>query len=401
MFKKLITKDAREKKTYLVVLSVLALGIIMYITSGTENHLFDNNLVRRGEIGEIDDYVSLNIHIGDDDYSDVEVQVSSQHHTVQQLDAMFAECKQVLYESLLTKGNTVDNVTSSLNFVSSLKGYPFKITWEVANPEYIDENGELTCFETVNTHVTAIFKSDSWSRELVIPLVLSPDAEAQKRWQERLFVQELLKEDESQITGEYLALPQNWNGKPITYAENTGRKNPIFLFLGMVAAVLVLYASKMDRKKEKQKEIDAIVKEYPTMIHKMVMYLASGMTLRNVWIKLSDTQVENPSFLTCQMQITSNEISAGVPEITAYEHFGERIGAPELIRFAALLSQNLKRGSTNLNELLAGEMEKAFTQQKNQAIKKAEEAGTKLLLPMMLLLLVVLLVIMVPAFMTL
>ena len=75
-----------------------------------------------------------------------------------------------------------------------------------------------------------------------------------------------------------------------------------------------------------------------------------------------------------------------------------RIAIPSITRFTSLLSQNLRKGSTDLTALLNEEAKIAFDERKRRARIKGEEAGTKLLLPMMMLMIVVMVLIMVPAF---
>lgn len=50
------------------------------------------------------------------------------------------------------------------------------------------------------------------------------------------------------------------------------------------------------------------------------------------------------------------------------------------------MSQNVKKGTTDILKLLEQESQSAFEQHKNLAKKKGEEAGTKLLFPMILML---------------
>ena len=97
------------------------------------------------------------------------------------------------------------------------------------------------------------------------------------------------------------------------------------------------------------------------------------------------------------MQITLREIRDGVAERTAYERFGERCQLRPYRKLAALIVQNLRKGSRGLTSLMEAEAEEAFEQRKNLAKKLGEEAGTKLLLPMMMSLGVIIVIIMVPA----
>lgn len=63
-----------------------------------------------------------------------------------------------------------------------------------------------------------------------------------------------------------------------------------------------------------------------------------------------------------------------------------------------MLSQNLRKGSRGITDLLAREAEEAFEDRKNMAKKLGEEAGTKLMIPMFIMLAVVFVIVTVPAF---
>ena len=58
---------------------------------------------------------------------------------------------------------------------------------------------------------------------------------------------------------------------------------------------------------------------------------------------------------------------------------------------------NIKKGTKELKELLYQESYDAFEQRKSLAVKKGEEAATRLLMPMFMLLIVVMIIVMVPA----
>lgn len=72
----------------------------------------------------------------------------------------------------------------------------------------------------------------------------------------------------------------------------------------------------------------------------------------------------------------------------------------EYVKLGALLSQNLRRGTRGLSQLLKIESVQAFEERKARAKRIGEEAGTKLLGPLFLMLAVVLFIVIVPAFMS-
>ena len=96
----------------------------------------------------------------------------------------------------------------------------------------------------------------------------------------------------------------------------------------------------------------------------------------------------------------AQEMKDGVSESRALEHFGKRCRLLPYLRFASVMTQNLKKGAEGILAILEKESLEALEQRKERALQLGERAGTKLLFPMMLMLGIVMAIIMVPAFMT-
>ena len=148
-----------------------------------------------------------------------------------------------------------------------------------------------------------------------------------------------------------------------------------------------------------------MITDYPEIISKINLLLGTGMNLKNVWEKmtLNYEEQKNQNGLRAayeEMSQTFYEMQGGVPEGEAYEHFGRRCGISTYIKFGALLSQNLRKGTKGLTDLLRLESVQAFENRKNRAKRLGEEASTKLLIPMFGMLAVVLVIVVVPAFMS-
>ena len=101
------------------------------------------------------------------------------------------------------------------------------------------------------------------------------------------------------------------------------------------------------------------------------------------------------------MTITWHEIQDGVGEKLAYENFGRRCNLPPYKKMVSIITQNLRKGSQSVRQLLEKEADITMQQRKNMAKKQGEEAGTKMLLPMMMMLGIVMVIVMVPAILTL
>ena len=93
-------------------------------------------------------------------------------------------------------------------------------------------------------------------------------------------------------------------------------------------------------------------------------------------------------------------MDSGIMESESYERFGRRCGTQEYLKLGALLSQNLRKGTKGLGDMMQMEAVQAFAERKARARRLGEEAGTKLLLPMFLMLFVVLIIVIIPAFLS-
>jgi hypothetical protein len=126
------------------------------------------------------------------------------------------------------------------------------------------------------------------------------------------------------------------------------------------------------------------------------------MSARNAFFRLEgDYRKERDhSFIQKEVSRLVREMENGVSEVQCYEAFGKRCELPMYRKFGTILSQNLRKGTKGMRELLQRESEEAFEERKALAKRRGEEAGTKLLFPMFLMLGTIMFMIIVPAFMS-
>ena len=170
--------------------------------------------------------------------------------------------------------------------------------------------------------------------------------------------------------------------------------------LGVLAAALMPL---LDRQREKEKKRDRdlqMMKDYPEIISRLVVYTGAGLPVRKAWEKIAAEyeKTEGGHFAYDEMTKACHMMRRGVPEIQAYESFAAACRSQPYRKLAGLLSQNIRNGSEKLREALELEMENAFEQRKNLARRQGEQASTKLLLPLLLMLMIVMVMVSVPAF---
>jgi len=190
---------------------------------------------------------------------------------------------------------------------------------------------------------------------------------------------------------QYMKLPDNLGENRIYWKEESQNVMGIAFLLGAVL-VFVVYgreSSKLRRKKREREE--ELLVDYPEFLSRFILLTGAGMTVRSAWERmLSDYKKSGRKrYVYDEMQHTMAQLEVGMSELKAYEEFGRR---------CTILTQNLKKGSSGIVALLSMESEEAFSERKNQARRKGEEAGTKLLFPMGGMLIIVFVLILVPAF---
>ncbi|MBQ8327819.1 MAG: type II secretion system F family protein [Lachnospiraceae bacterium] len=184
-------------------------------------------------------------------------------------------------------------------------------------------------------------------------------------------------------------------------SENaTEDKEGLKLFALCVAAGMGYYFyADYDLHQKTLKKKDDLVEAYPDWVSKLALLLQAGMPMKAAWFKLAKEYDKEGDFnLAQEMLLTCHEMEEGVSELRAYSNFGKRCGHSRYLRFSAMITQNLRRGSAGILERMAKEAKETLEERKHLAKRKGEAIATKLLIPMMLMLVIVMVIIMVPAF---
>ena len=179
----------------------------------------------------------------------------------------------------------------------------------------------------------------------------------------------------------------------------------VIMGMALMTGFLLLAKEKQDLLKEQQKRKEQMIRDYPEIISKLTLFLGAGMTVKRAWKKIiTDYETKGKArgerYIYEEMIRTAREMDSGVMESESYERFGRRCQVQEYMRLGALLSQNLRKGTKGLTQMLRMEAIQAFEERKARAKRLGEEAGTKLLAPMFLMLAVVLVIVIVPAFLS-
>ena len=215
--------------------------------------------------------------------------------------------------------------------------------------------------------------------------------------------EQIRKNDEETRTEEYLPLPDTVNGMDIQWEYTENIRSFAILILGAGGACMLCISDRQRRKENEKRKMIQMKTDYPQIINKFNLYIGAGMTVRKAWFCIAGDYEREKSRTGKkqayeEMIYTMHQIQGGTAEGEAYEKYGVRCGIPVYRKFGTMISQNLRKGSKGLSDLLKREAQEAFEERKNQAKKQGEEAGTKLMIPMFMMLAIVFVIVIVPAF---
>ena len=398
----------------LACFAAAALGGLIRLSGNMERRLTQEGRLVRNSYGEGEAQVSLRVRglePGEDGTvrekweQELTLTVPERRYTQEELENMIPEVRDILEQEIRGENETLDEVRFPLSLPSEAEGYPFQISWRSGDQglirtdgtirnEEVGQNGEIV-------ELTAILScyEDTW--EEIFPVRICPPLLSEENKREKLLLAQIAREEEAAAYEESFGLPKQAEGESLSWTEERSDESGLIFFLVMAVGAAQYRFADEDLRKRMEKRERQLLLTYPEFVSKLTLLMGAGLPVRAAFARMaSDYQkkkTKERNYVYEELQFTCREMESGVMEAEAYEHFGRRCRLPQYRKCAALLVQNLKKGSAGLLAALQEEAAHSFEERKRNAREEGERAGTKLLLPMMMMLAVVMVLILVPA----
>lgn len=364
----------------------------------------DTAVIRRPEYGEGDLETEFSARVEGKDPVFVPILIQERSYTEEEREAIFEEVLGELEKTILGENESFDQIRTDLNLPAEFWDGKVTAEWEIEPLCYLDYEGHFVeepplKGKEVMLRVKLCLQEEERIREF--PMKLLPPEKTEEE-QEAARLSDLVKKaGEENLTNREVTLPGMVEEKAVSWG--TVQKSPLpFGILLLIVGLLYLYMEEDQKleKEEKQRKRQ-LVMDYPMILYKMSMLLGAGMTIRGAFTKIAYHYREQGGkeirYAYEEMLLACYEMQKGIGERTAYENFGQHCRDLRYLKFAMMLSQNLRKGSEGLSEMLEEEARNGMEERKNLARKLGEEAGTRLLFPMMLMLVLVMAMLMIPA----
>lgn len=361
-------------------------------------------VLTRPEPGRGDTQVSLSAWV-DGEEIPVQIEVAERVPKEEEAEKAIEDSYYLLAEQILGENPSLREVSSDLVLPTYLEETACGVYWYIDNTERIDRNGTVNTeglSESEEVKLTAEISIGSYKREYLFSvLVIQGEMGEQKRLIHSI-EQEIKNVFKQEILEKTVVLPQTIGGKEIVYKEPLNDRTGLFCVLIVLVAVCSTFLPEQKLAQEKKQKERELALAYPEIVSKLCLLIGSGLTVRRAWERIVQDYKEGKgkNYAYEEMLFSYYELERGMPEGKVYAAFGKRCRLHGYRKLGSLLEQNLKKGTAGLAVLLQEETWQAFEDRRTYAVKLAQEAGTRMLLPMILLLLVVLVICIAPAVMS-
>lgn len=377
---------------YIAVLALSVIFPIYYMQLRDENVLTKGNYVERKGYGKGDRALSIKAAIESDE-KEMEILVSELAYTDWELAEKQKQAQDYISKVYLGENTSADSVRKPLNLVKKVPDSAILVSWNTDGTGIVGESGEIhnnDLKEPVNVEMVAVLKYENIKKELSFVITVQPPDISQQellwnRWKEKFD-----KINFSTREKRFLALPTEIDGHSVDYGEAESGKGYVLPCIMVLSVFIIPAIINNNIEKKLNNRARQIAGDYPDFIERFMLLISAGLTIKGAWYRILEEYQKKKGitgrkrYLYEEMLVTMRELEGGVGELKAYEMFGKRMGLLAYLKFSNLLTQNLRRGTADLLDILNYESVNALNCRKEQAKALGEEAGTKLLLPMMM-----------------
>lgn len=172
--------------------------------------------------------------------------------------------------------------------------------------------------------------------------------------------------------------------------------NDVALILLPLAVVvfLVIYVE-YDKNSKIESRHENILRDFPHMLSQMALLINAGMPLREA---IETSSKKEGGILYDELKTLSEDMKNGIPEYVALAEFADRCGVDEIRKLSSLITQNMKKGSSELAGALMELSGEVWRKRTSQVKELGEKASAKLLIPILIIFGGIIVLVIVPIF---
>lgn len=339
----------------------------------------------------------------------ISLPVKQRQFSEKEKQELMEQTEQYITKMLPGENESLQMVCTPLRLVNTVPDTGITLSWTV-DDTYLKESGEIkrgtVPAEGVWTDLMVAAAWKNWKHTFYFRVYLYAKQLSEEETVKQNVRDTIKKEIKKQAAKEVIELPNRIGDTVLHYETDEEKKDFSVLYISLLALFLVPMLWFRKQKKELESREIQLFLDHPALVNRVMLLLGAGLTVRRVIERLADEYEQSRKkggeihYVYEEICVMAQEIRDGVSESRAVERFGRRCGLLPYLRFASVITQNLKKGAEGILDILERESMDALEKRKARVLQLGEMAGTKLLFPMIIMLGIVMGILMVPAFMT-
>jgi hypothetical protein len=311
---------------------------------------------------------------------------------------------------ILNQNKNLAEVSTPLNLINYDKSTGIQIEWDSNNKNLLDNNGfvySINLIEPKEVELLGTFRLMDTQQEIVFKvIVINNDDSAYINKVFTRNIQAISKHINASTGNDYMFLPEQDNfGNDLLWSKGNENLQSNFLLMFSLC-LIVIYFNRYKYLFGKSKRFkNDIIRDLPSFVTKFILLLNAGMVVSSALEKIAFDYERNirkqgitpiyEELLIIEYKIVKTKTSL----LTELKNLGERTKIREISRFAAIISENINKGSELVDKLeIEGEL--LWSNRKKRIEERARLTEAKLTLPLLILLLVLILLTISPVLIT-
>ena len=219
---------------------------------------------------------------------DFQVEVEPKRLSAEETEKMFDAFLDKLPDYVLGSNESLQNVNSDLNLKESYGDIPISVRWESGSPGRISDSGQIFSLEEEETvRISFRLSYGEWERSGELSVVLRPPVPAQEELLRMELEEELARSQSGSLGQDEWKLPGQWRGESIRWKQMVEDNSVILWAVAVVTAVAVFLFLDRDLHERLEKRKKILRREYPEIVHKLVLFVGAGLTIRGALQKIA------------------------------------------------------------------------------------------------------------------
>ena len=399
-----------KKQKKIILIEIIAGAVFLAFLIIRAAFLQDDILLSRNSFGQGSKEVQLSLK-KDDKKKEITYKLDEQKLSAEEESKVYIQFFKKLKKIMMKNNTSLKQIQTPLNLPDTVDGYPFEITYELAEDGYIrldgsineEEQAKLKRGETYRTYIVVTARYGEYRKSKKYEIRIVPKKNISQTNVFYKIQQYLKKEEQENRYSRDIKIPSVYKDIEITKRqENQGGISGILILFVTVCIFIPLH-NYLKLQEEGKKCQEQAERDFPVIVHLLTLYMGAGLSFFSAVKRISQNYQkqreldDSKKYAFEKMMRMEQQMSNGVSQREACQDWGMQFRTDSYQKLSLILIQSFTKGGREAAMLMEAEEREAFHKRIDRAKKEGEEASTRLLFPMILLLCQVMLLVMYPA----